>query len=62
MSKRQHATADYESDGGFVADAPKSKKQKQNKDVNTGAQRDDEGNDYWEVRMRPSSIPARPVR
>lgn len=52
MSKRslssKHVKDDYESDDGFVEDAPKSKKQK--KELNTGIQKDDEGNEYWEVR------------
>ena len=43
---------DYESDGGFVEDAPKSKKQKSEpKQTKTGVHIDDEGNEYWEVRQ-----------
>lgn len=50
MSKRSSRAVadDYESDGGFVEDAPRSKKQK--KELNSGLQKDDEGNEYWEVR------------
>lgn len=50
MPKRssKHVTDEYESDGGFVENAPKSKKQK--KELNSGLQKDDEGNEYWEVR------------
>lgn len=41
---------DYESDDGFVEDAPKSKKRKSEpKQPASGAQKDDEGNEYWEV-------------
>ena len=49
MAKRELDEDDYESDGGFVEDAPKSKKQKQ-KEVSGEVQKDDEGNQYWEVR------------
>lgn len=46
---RKHAE-DYESDDGFVEDAPKSKKIKTEvKPRNTTMQQDDEGNEYWEV-------------
>ncbi|KAK3724419.1 hypothetical protein LTR37_001043 [Vermiconidia calcicola] len=48
MSKpraRKHVE-EYESDDGFVEDAPKNKKQ--NKTVNE-MQTDDEGNEYWEL-------------
>lgn len=42
---------DYESDGGFVEDAPKNKKRKSEpKQRNSDMQKDDEGNEYWEVR------------
>ena len=54
MSKplsRKHVE-EYDSDGGFVEDAPKSKKQKSEpKQTNTGVQTDDDGNEYWEVRQ-----------
>ena len=44
---------DYDSDDGFVEDAPKSKKQKgeaqQKKTVSGETQTDDDGNPYWEV-------------
>ena len=43
---------DYESDGGFVEDAPKSKKQKSEPRQGPGSmKKDDEGNEYWEVRI-----------
>lgn len=54
MPKRQN----YESDGGFVEDAPRDKKRKSeagtaikkdNANVNTTMQKDDEGNSFWEV-------------
>ena len=55
MPKRQ----EYESEGGFVEDAPKNKKVKSGGNelkkaegkatVNTGMQQDDDGNEYWEV-------------
>ena len=50
MSKRssKYVYEEYESDGGFVEDAPKSKKQK--KELSGGVQKDDDGNEYWEVR------------
>lgn len=47
MAKRQHDKDNYESDNGFVEDAPKSKKQK--KLLSSEVQKDDEGNEYWEV-------------
>lgn len=58
--KRAVEEETYESDGGFVEDAPKSKrtkntaanelKQKDGKaTVSTATQKDDEGNSYWEV-------------
>lgn len=56
MPKR---TRDYESDNGFVEDAPKSKKAgslgneskraEGKKPVSTQVQKDDDGNEYWEV-------------
>ena len=56
MSKpksRKHVE-EYDSDNGFVEDAPKSKKQKsepkEKKAVRHAVQKDDEGNEYWEVR------------
>lgn len=53
---------DYDSDGGFVEDASKSskrtksagnelKKQDGVATVNTEMQHDDDGNEYWEVRI-----------
>lgn len=52
MAKRQLAKDDYESDGGFVEDAPKSKKQK--KQLSSEVQKDADGNEYWEVRSSRS--------
>ena len=52
MSKpksRKHVE-EYDSDDGFVEDAPKSKKQKVKKEVGSDVQKDDDGNEYWEVR------------
>ena len=58
MSKprsRKYVEEDYESDDGFVEDAPKSKKrkselqQKGSKSVSGETRVDDEGNEYWEV-------------
>lgn len=67
MPKREQ----YEADGGFVEDAPKSKKRRSagnelkstegKSTVNTDMQKDQEGNEYWEVRefeMFASTIPA----
>jgi len=61
MPKRQQ----YESDGGFVDDAPKTKKAKSGGNelkktegkatVSTEMQTDDEGNEYWEVSKPLSS-------
>lgn len=50
-SRKRTAVADeYDSDGGFVEDAPKSKRAKSTKaPPSKDAQRDDEGNEYWEV-------------
>ena len=51
---------DYESDEGFVEDAPKSKKRKsevkQTKEVSHGVQKDDEGNEFWEVRCFTAGV------
>ncbi|EMC95672.1 hypothetical protein BAUCODRAFT_498768 [Baudoinia panamericana UAMH 10762] len=54
MPKRSQE--DYEDDGGFVEDAPKSKKQKDRNDngaaettLNSGTQIDEDGNEYWEL-------------
>lgn len=44
----------YESDDGFVEDAPKSKKLKtEPKPRNAHMQKDEEGNEFWEVRSQP---------
>lgn len=45
---------DYESDDGFVEDAPKSKKPRKNepkakKELAQGVQKDDDGNPFWEI-------------
>lgn len=54
MGKRplsQKTVSEYDPDDGFVEDAPKSKKAKtEPKSQNSGAQKDAEGNSYWEVR------------
>lgn len=48
---------DYESDDGFVEDAPKSKNpRKEPKQVNSAVQKDDDGNEYWEVSGSGHSI------
>jgi hypothetical protein len=49
-SKKRVADA-YESDDGFVADAPQSKKVKapRKKGAIGDLQKDDEGNQFWEV-------------
>lgn len=53
--KRVAPTNEYESDGGFVDDAPKSKKSKNatasSKPAGASEMHNDEGgNEYWEVR------------
>lgn len=49
-SKKRVSKADeYDSDGGFVEDAPKSKKTKTA--ISKNKQVDDDGNPYWEVRL-----------
>lgn len=58
-SRKRTAAEDYESDGGFIEDAPKSKKSKNGvakASVNYERQKDDDGNDYWEVISLPSII------
>lgn len=51
-SRKRAAEEDYESDGGFIEDAPKSKKSKATSQVvNLEKQQDDDGNDYWQVRV-----------
>lgn len=54
MGKRNQE--DYESDGGFIEDAPKTKKLKGSRVhetkrpvVSNEVHVDDEGNEYWEV-------------
>lgn len=61
--KRSTDVEEYESDGGFIEDAPRSKKAKTSKtainevkkregkkEIQLGMQKDDEGNPFWEVR------------
>lgn len=52
---RKHVE-EYDSDNGFVEDAPASKKRrsepKQKKELKSGVQKDDEGNEYWELSGR----------
>ncbi|KAK4613719.1 Putative RNA polymerase II transcriptional coactivator [Fulvia fulva] len=49
-SRKRAAEEDYESDGGFIEDAPKSKKSKATSQVvNLEKQQDDDGNDYWQI-------------
>ena len=44
---------EYDSDDGFVEDAPKSKKHKaETKQLKSGVQKDEDGNEFWEVRRR----------
>lgn len=51
MSKPLSRKHVYESDDGFVEDAPKSKKRKNEpKPRDTAIQKDEDGNEYWEVR------------
>lgn len=59
--KSRKYVEEYDSDGGFIEDAPKSKKVKtepkqrtepnQKKVVSQDVQKDEDGNEYWEVRM-----------
>lgn len=52
--KRVSEAEDYDSDGGFVEDAPKSKKIKTAKAASKDLHKDDEGNPFWEVSvLRP---------
>lgn len=51
--KRVSKADDYDSDGGFVEDAPKSKKAKTA--ISKNKQVDDDGNPYWEVRFSKRS-------
>lgn len=51
-SRKRAAAEDYDSDGGFVEDAPKTKKNKSGTakaSVNYEMQKDTDGNQYWEV-------------
>lgn len=47
--KRASKADDYDSDGGFVEDAPQSKRAKTA--ISKDKQVDDDGNPYWEVRL-----------
>ena len=48
--KRAAETEEYGSDGGFVEDAPKSKRSKTSKaSPSKDTKKDDDGNDFWEV-------------
>ena len=51
--KSRKYVEDYDSDDGFVEGAPKSKKLKSEpkpkKTVTQEVQKDDEGNEYWEI-------------
>jgi hypothetical protein len=51
--KRASKADDYDSDGGFVEDAPKSKRTKTA--ISKDKQVDDDGNPYWEVRFSRGS-------
>lgn len=52
FSKKRASKADeYDSDGGFVEDAPQSKRAKTTKTISRDKQIDDDGNPYWEVRF-----------
>jgi len=52
MPKRTQES--YESDGGFIEDAPQSKKRKGGgrTAASAGLQKDDNGDEYWEVSAR----------
>jgi hypothetical protein len=49
---RKHVE-EYDSDDGFVEDAPASKRRKAEpkakKELKSGVQKDDDGNEYWEL-------------
>jgi hypothetical protein len=47
--KRASKADDYDSDGGFVEDAPQSKRAKTA--ISKDKQEDEDGNPYWEVRL-----------
>lgn len=53
---RKHVN-EYESDDGFVEDAPKSKKHKSEpKALSNTMEVDDEGNECWEVSIQDKSL------
>lgn len=49
--KRAVEVDEYNSDGGFVEDAPKSKRAKSDNKapLSEGLQKDNDGNQFWEV-------------
>lgn len=52
VSRKRAAAEQYDSDDGFVEDAPKSKKSKSGSAKASGnleMQKDSDGNPYWEV-------------
>lgn len=59
LSRKRAASEDYEADGGFVEDAPKSKKTKASNvkatTSNSNAKSQDSESEYWEVR-KPRSL------
>jgi len=54
--KRAASVEDYDSDGGFVEDAPKSKRAKTSKaPPSQDLHKDDDDNEFWEVRWHVRS-------
>ncbi|KAI5195924.1 hypothetical protein AUEXF2481DRAFT_25517 [Aureobasidium subglaciale EXF-2481] len=47
--KRASKADDYDSDGGFVEDAPQSKRAKKGQPISKDKQVDEDGNPYWEL-------------
>ncbi|KAI5194888.1 PC4-domain-containing protein [Aureobasidium subglaciale] len=47
--KRASKADDYDSDGGFVEDAPQSKRTKKGQPISEDKQVDEDGNPYWEL-------------
>lgn len=57
MPKQKRVAEDYDSDDGFVEDAPKSKKNKTGgakTSVSLDMKKDEDGNAFWDVRWRPA--------
>lgn len=57
LSRKRVSSEDYDSDEGFVEDAPKQKKNKTSAPASSNhaapeKQKDEDGNVYWEVRRR----------